>query len=102
MIVMFILMLNNPFQTFFPPGRDGRDGREGPQGPRGVSGPKGVIYCCLELTRGLEIPPGLDAVRLKFLDNKKSREARGSWGEENCLAAQFKLEVNDIFSILKI
>ena len=80
MIVMLILMLNNPFQTFFPPGRDGRDGREGPQGPRGVSGPKGVIYCCLELTRGLEIPPGLDAVRLKFW-TIKNLEKPGGVGE---------------------
>ena len=81
MIVMLILMLNNLFQTFFPPGRDGRDGREGPQGPRGVSGPKGVIYCCLELTRGLEIPPGLDAVRLKFW-TIKNLEKPGGVGEK--------------------
>ena len=85
MIVMLISMLNNPFQTsFFPPGRDGRDGRdgrEGPQGPRGVSGPTGVIYCCLELTRGLEISPGLDAVRLKFW-TIKNLEKPGGVGEK--------------------
>ena len=70
MIVTLISVLNNPSLTsFFPPGRDGRDGREGPQGPRAISGPKGVIYCCTELTRGLEILPGLDAVRQWTMKN---------------------------------
>ena len=32
------------------------------------------------------------------MDNEKFREARGSWGEENCLAAFSPVQARTIFS----